>query len=590
MKYEPLNKLFLRLWRHISLRRRWQFGLLLMLMLIASFAEMVSIAAVIPFLGILTSPDTVFLNASAQPLIHALGIEDSSQLLLPLTICFCSAALIAGVVRLLLLWATTRISFATGADISMTIYHRTLYQPYLVHCSRNSSEVINGISRKSNDIIYSAIVPILTILSSGFMLFTILFALLFVDFVVALTAFGGFGLIYIFIIRLSQKQLMINSQCIAQESSNVIKSLQEGLGGIRDVLIDGSQSTYCQIFRNADWPLRHAQGNNFFIMSSPRFVLEALGMILIAVLAYSMAYQDDGIGKAIPVLGAIALGAQRLLPVMQQGYGAWSSIRGVQASLRDALDLLDQPLPSNFDQTDFPSLPYEKTIVLRQLWFRYRSDTPDVLAGLDLTIKKGSRVGFVGASGSGKSTLLDVLMGLLPPNSGSLEVDSVPITNLNNQAWKAHVSHVPQTIFLTDGTVSENIAFGIPKENIDEGRVRKAAQQAQIADSIEKWPNKYDSYVGERGIRLSGGQQQRIGIARALYKQSDVIIFDEATSALDSKTESAVMQTIENLSQDLTLLIVAHRVTTLRNCDYIVEISKGKIKRKYKYKEIVEEQ
>jgi ABC-type bacteriocin/lantibiotic exporter with double-glycine peptidase domain len=275
------------------------------------------------------------------------------------------------------------------------------------------------------------------------------------------------------------------------------------------------------------------------------------------------------------------------LPVLQQAYAAWSGIRGGQASLHDTLELLDQPLPDYADQPAAKTLPFKYNISLRQLTFRYSPQTPDVLKQLDLTISKGSRVGFVGTTGSGKSTLLDIVMGLLQPTDGALEIDGQAVTPGNNRAWQAHVAHVPQAIFLADSTIEENIAFGVPKEQIDPKRVRQAAQQAQIADSIESWPKQYQTFVGERGIRLSGGQRQRIGIARALYKQADVIIFDEATSALDNETEQAVMQAIEGLSEDLTILIIAHRLTTLKNCTLIVELGNGGIMRTGAYQDVV---
>ncbi len=583
---QSIATLLKRLWHHISPRRRGQFGLLLVLMLLASFAEILSIGAVLPFLGVLTVPEKVFEHAAAQPIIQALGLTTPAQLLLPLTIAFAVAALSAGAMRLLLLWASTRLSFATGADLSISIYRRTLYQPYAVHCARNSSEVINGISGKANGVIYSIIVPALTLISSSVMLIAILIALLAVEPVIALAAFGGFGLIYAFIIRLTRKQLLADSQRIARESSHVIKSLQEGLGGIRDVLIDGSQATYCHIYRNADLPLRRAQGNNLFISSSPRYGMEALGMMLIAALAYSLAQQAHGIAKAIPILGALALGAQRLLPVLQQAYGSWTSIQGGQASLQDTVELLDQALPVYADQPAAQPLPFKHNISLKQLSFRYSPQTPYVLKQLNLTIAKGSRVGFIGTTGSGKSTLLDIVMGLLQPTDGTLEIDGQPVTPTNNRAWQAHIAHVPQAIFLADSSIEENIAFGVPKDQIDPKRVRQAAQQAQIADSIESCPKQYQTFVGERGIRLSGGQRQRIGIARALYKQANVIIFDEATSALDNETEKSVMQAIEGLSKDLTLLIIAHRLTTLKNCTQIVELGEGGIKRAGSYQHI----
>ena len=513
-------------------------------------------------------------------------MNSASQLLLPFTVIFGFAALSSGGLRLLLMWASTRLSFATGADMSISVYRRTLYQPYSVHVARNSSEIINGISSKTGTVI-GTFSSILSFISATIILLAILITLISVDPVIALTAFAGFGLLYAIIIKITQSRLVVNSQRIAHESTQVIKSLQEGLGGIRDVLIDGTQATYCQIYRNADLPSRRAQGNNLFISSSPRFALEALGMLLISGLAYMLALQPNGIAKAIPVLGALALGAQRLLPMLQVAYGAWSNIKGSEASLHDALELLDQPLPDYADQPPAKPLPFHKQIELNNLSFRYTERTPQVLNTLNLAIYKGSRTGFIGVTGSGKSTLLDIVMGLLQPTEGTLAIDGQSITSDNNRAWQAHIAHVPQAIYLSDSTIEENIAFGIPKGKIDHERVKQAALKAQIADIIETWPKKYKTYVGERGIRLSGGQRQRIGIARALYKQADVIIFDEATSALDNETEQAVMQAIETLGQDLTVLIIAHRLTTLKNCDQIVELADGGIKRIGTYDEIV---
>ena len=582
-----MPQLLARLWRHISSRRRGQLGLLLVLMLIASFAEILSIGAVLPFLGVLTMPERVFEHSLAQPFIQILGITEPAQLLLPLTITFGLAAVVAGAMRLWLLWASTRLSYATGADLSISIYRRTLYQPYETHVARNSSEVINGISSKANYVIGGVIVPVLTLISASIMLIVILIAMLSVEPLIALATFGGFGLIYVSIIRITRIQKIRNSQSIARESTQVIKSLQEGLGGIRDVLIDGSQEDYCHIYRKADLPLRHAQGNNIFIAQSPRFGMEALGMLLIAALAYTLAQQADGVAKVIPILGALALGAQRLLPVMQQAYAAWTAIQATQVSLQDTLELLDQPLPDYADQPAAKPLLFQQQIKLNQLSFRYSPQTAWVLRNLDLNITKGSRIGIIGATGSGKSTLLDIVMGLLRPSEGSLEIDGQPVTIENHRAWQAHIAHVPQDIFLADSTIEENIAFGIPKAQIDHERVRQAAQQAQIADSIDTWPKQYQTFVGERGVRLSGGQRQRIGIARALYKQADVIIFDEATSALDNETEQGVMQAIEGLSTELTILIIAHRLSTLRNCTQIVELGSGRILRTGSYQNIV---
>lgn len=582
---QTIVQLLGRLWPHIALNRRWQLKGLLLLMLLASFAEIFSIGAVLPFLAALTAPERVFGYPAIQPVIETLGLTEPSQLLLPVTILFGAATLIAGAMRLLLLWGNIRLSYATGADLSISIYRRTLYQPYATHCARNSSEIINGISNKTNVVIY-IIMMSLTLISSCATLIAITLALFFVDPLIALAVFGGFGLIYSIIICLTRKKLSINSECVARESTQVIKSLQEGLGGIRDILIDGSQSTYVNIYRNSDLPLRQAQASSVFISGSPRYVMETIGMILITGLAYGLVQEDSGISRVIPVLGTFALGAQRLLPVLQQAYGAWSGIWSGKVSLQDALELLDQPLPDDIKQSVLYSLSFKRSIDLKKIAFRYSSEGPCVINQLSLSIKKGSRVGFIGVTGSGKSTLLDIVMGLLQATEGTLEVDGQIISLANQHAWQTHIAHVPQAIFLADNTIEENIAFGVPKDQIDSQRVRQAARQAYIAESIESWPKQYETFVGERGVRLSGGQRQRIGIARALYKQADVIIFDEATSALDTTTEQSVMQAIEGLNKDLTVLIIAHRLTTLKNCTQIVEIGEGKIQRIGAYDDI----
>jgi len=567
-------------------------------MLLASFAEIVSIGAVLPFLAVLTAPERLFQHPIAQSIIQTLDqtfgittLTEPDQLILPLTVLFIIAAILAGGVRLTLLYAMTRLSFATGADLSINIYQRTLYQAYSTHVARNSSEVINGIINKTNTVIGGVLSPTLTIISSTVLLIGIMGALFVIDIKIALTASIGFGTLYGLVVRYTKTQLKENSQTIAKQSTQMIKSLQEGLGGIRDVLIDGSQQFYCNLYRSADLPLRRASGNNSFISASPRYAVEAIGMSMIASLAYLMTQQQNGMTTAIPVLGALALGAQRLLPALQQTYSAYSTIKGVKSSFQDVLELLEQPLPDYVNQPLPEPILFKAEIALNNLNFRYAADTtegvPWVLKDINLKISKGARVGFIGVTGSGKSTLLDIIMGLLPPTTGNITIDDEPITNKNRRAWQAHIAHVPQNIYLSDSTIEENIAFGISKEKINHQQVEKAAKQAQIAELIEGWQLGYQTFVGERGIRLSGGQRQRIGIARALYKKANILIFDEATSALDNETEQEVMEAVESLGSELTILIIAHRLTTLKNCEQIVKLDKNHIIQVGSYQEMV---
>lgn len=585
---QTLPQLLRRLWPHIDRSRRIQFSLLFLLMVLASFAEVLSIGAVLPFLGILTTPEMIFDNPYAQPLIQLFSFTEPKQLLLPFTIIFAFSALLSGFLRLMLLWKLTHLSQAVGADFSLNIYRKTLFQSYAVHVSQNSSEVVAGVRSKANALVSNIIMPIMVIVSSFLTLLFIMTALIAIEPIIAISSFVGFGVIYLLVITSTRKALSRNGQLMNQNSIRVLKALQEGLGGIRDILIDGTQKTHCEIYSDADLPYRRAEANISIISNSPRFAIESLGMILIAGLAYTMTGQSGGMINAIPVLGALALGAQRLLPVIQQAYSSFSNIRGGQAFLSDALDLLDQPLPEHA-KVPLPSpMSFQQCISLNNLSFRYSENTPWILNGLNLKISKGSRVGIIGTTGSGKSTMLDIIMGLLNPSEGSLSIDDVNVNYKNHRAWQAHIAHVPQNIFLADTTIAENIAFGVHKNEIDIARIKQAAHNAQIAKTIESWDMQYDTIVGEQGVRLSGGQRQRIGIARALYKKADVIVLDEATSSLDNDTELAVMDAIENLSDKITVIIVAHRLTTLKNCTEIIDLLNGKIARVGSYQDIIE--
>jgi ATP-binding cassette, subfamily B, bacterial PglK len=572
-----ITALLTELWHHTSRRRRQQFILLLGLMVVSGFAEVISLGAVLPFLGALTSPERVLNHRILGHFLRTLGVTASNELVLPLTVAFGATALAAGAIRLLLLWLSTRFVFAAGADLSIEMYRRTLYQPYQVHVARNSSEVISAIRSKTNSVLFGVLQPALVLASSLVVLIAVMFALLVIDYSAAIIAVASFGVSYGLVTLLSRHQLQRNGRRIAYEDTQVLQSLQEGLGGIRNVLLDGTQVFYCNIYREADRALKRALGDNIFIGGSPRSIMETLGVVLIAIMAYGLSHQSDGVATALPVLGALALGAERLLPALQQSYSSWASIVGTQASLADVLQMMKQSLPAESHQPDPPPLSFQHAIVFDNVCFHYGTDGPWVLDHISFTIPKGARVGFIGRTGSGKSTLLDLLMGLLEPNEGQVVVDGQPITGGRRRAWQQTLAHVPQNIYLADASLAENIAFGVPREAIDLDRVRQAARQAQIAEFIESRPEGYGAFVGERGVRLSGGQRQRIGIARALYKQAQILVFDEATSALDNTTEKAVMDAIESVNREITILIIAHRLSTVERCDTIIELKRGQV-------------
>ena len=570
--------LLLSIWSHLSRRRRIQLGLLLVVMLASGGAELVSLGAVFPFLAVLSNPERLWQQPLVQLFAARVGFAQASDLLLPATLTFAFAALLTAFIRLMNLWLNGRLAAAVGSDLSCEAYKRTLYQPYAVHVQRNSAEVITVTTTQIGGTV-GALNSLLQLINSAVVAVSLLAGLLFIDAAVALAAAALFGSAYMLLGFSSRRELLRNGQKIAEASRQQLKSLQEGLGSIRDVLLNSSQITFLQIYRQADRPQRQLQAKNVFLGVFPRFAFEALGMVAIALLGLLLVLQRGSGSSVISLLGVLALGAQRLLPALQQIYSSWALLNGYNASINAVLAMLDQPLP--------PLVEVSKPFVLRDtiqlvgVHFRYRHEQSEVLRGLDLEIRRGERIGLIGSTGSGKSTTVDLLMGLLEPTAGNVFVDG---ENLHDPArpelllaWRAAIAHVPQSIYLVDGSIAENIAFGVPREKIDLARVHQAASQAQIASFIESSSDSYESFVGERGIRLSGGQRQRIGIARALYKRASVLVFDEATSALDTRTEQALMDAINQLTKDLTIVMIAHRLSTVEHCDRVIRLSDGAV-------------
>lgn len=565
------------LWNHLSSRRHRQLFLVLGLVILSALAEVATLGAVLPFISVLSEPESVYSYPLVSGVAERLGIGTAAGLVLPLTVAFIAVALLAGATRLLLLWASTRLAVAIGADLSGEVYRRTLYQPYSVHIARNSSDVISGISQKLDVVASGVILQVLSLVSSLALIVTVVIALFAIDPVTAAIGVAGLGSCYVVVSLLFRRQLVRNSLVVARDQTRVIKSVQEGMGGIRDILLDGTQSYFSRLFEVVDRRFRRARGNSIFISSSPRYVMEALGMVLIAVLAFSMSREVGGLEAGLPVLAALAIGGQRLLPAMQQSYASWTGIVGKQALTAEVVGLLEQPLPDWASGSSPDPARFERSLKLESVNFGYTIDGPFALEGINLEIRRGATVGLVGTTGSGKSTVLDLLMGLLEPTAGRVLVDGRPLVGLLRQSWQRNVAYVPQTIFLADASMTENIAFGIPQGEVDMVRVREAAKGAAIADFIESKPEGYDAVVGERGVRLSGGQRQRVGIARALYKDADVLVLDEAMSALDPETERMVINSTARYLGDGTTIIVSHRLRTVEHCDTIFQFSGGRL-------------
>jgi ABC-type multidrug transport system fused ATPase/permease subunit len=542
-------------------------------MLASGLAEIVSLAAVVPFLTVLADPERLWRQPWIRSIAESRGLTDPNQLLLPVTLLFAASAIAAGVIRIVNLWLSGRVAAGTGSDLSQEVYRRTLYQPYAVHLARNSATITTAVISHVDGLIHGVINPLLLVAVNVVVIGAITIGLVIIEPWVAFLAVLAFGGSYLAISTATKTSLVINSRQQAASNKALVQNVQEGLGAIRDVLLDRSQPYYLARYRDADWAIRQLRARADLLGVFPRFVIEAAGMAGVAGLAYVLVRRQGGVATALPVLGALALGAQRLLPALQQTYFSFSQMQNHKAGLETVLDLLDQPAP-DCDRPRSAAAPFGESITLDGVSFRYQPDLPPVLRDVSFVIRRGERVALVGPTGSGKSTLADILMGLLQPTDGRLLIDG---RDVGPEAWQANIAHVPQSIFLADTSIAENIALGIPAAEVDKARLETAARQAQIADFIGSLPQGYATMVGERGVRLSGGQRQRIGIARALYKQAPVLVFDEATSALDDATERALMETLDGLSRELTIILIAHRLSTTTYCDRVVTVSGGSL-------------
>lgn len=570
------DQLLSRLLRFISPRRKVQFGALILLTIISSFAEILSLSAVVPFVAIITEPQKISGNILVGAITDFVGIKTDGDLIVLISIIFMVAAIMAAGLRTFMLWLGIKLSNSIGADLSTAIYRRTLFQPYSCHLSRSSSEVISGVTQKVATTT-SILTSIISIITSGILFVAIFIGMLIVSPIVAGIAFSVFGIVYFFIGMTARKRLQKNSHVISKQQTNIVRNLQEGLGAIRDILLDGTQNLYTHIYANNIRKLQAATGDNQFITLAPRYTMEAIGLVLVGIFALALKASPEKLSGAIPVLAALGLGAQRLLPLLQQLYGNITFVKGGIFSLEDTVKLLEQPIPGYANLKYCAPILFEDNIRFEGVGFRYGPQENWVLNELNLKIKKGSMIGVMGSTGAGKSTFIDVLMCLLSPTKGSIFIDGQLLDSQNYRSWQKILAHVPQSIFLADMTIARNIAFGVPESDINFLQLNEAARGAQLEGFVQSLPKGYNTIVGERGVRLSGGQRQRIGIARALYKKAEVLVFDEATSALDVDTEAMVMQSIESMDSKLTVFLITHRISTLKNCDVVLRLEAGNL-------------
>ena len=564
---------FRQLYRLLSPAHRRQFQRLLGLMLLGAVAELGLVASAVPFLALLSgNADTESFGPLGR-FLQAVGLSDV-QLIGTVAPMFIVAVLAASTVRLMLSWSNQSFVLGVGHALAVEAQRRILLQPYSFHIEHRTSESIAALD-KIQVLTFGVLQQAMTTIVATIMGLAIMALLISIDAAAALTAAAVLGAAYWLISKLTARRLSRNSEVVGTAYDERVKVIQESSGGIRDLIIDQTQDLYLEEFRRIDRRLARSQATTIFIAGSPRYLLEGAALIFVAALAAALSSRDGGLGRALPVLGAIALGGLRLMPLVQQAFASWATLAANRSVVSEVMHLLSLPLPRSQDD-DSARLPFHRSIRLTDVTFVYPTRSAPAVDKVSLEILRGEHLGISGETGSGKSTLADLVMGLLPPGSGSITVDGVVLGPTNVDAWRRNVAHVSQSIFLADASIARNIAFSVAETRLDMARVRSAAAEAEIAEFVEALPEKYETIVGERGVRLSGGQRQRIAIARAIYKGSPLLVLDEATNALDPDTEAKVLASLF-ANPARTVLIIAHRASALKHCDRVIRLGAGRV-------------
>jgi ATP-binding cassette subfamily B protein len=560
------------IYAHMSARRRRQFFAVLALMFAGAFAELGTIGSLIPFIVLLV-------GKAQQPhgwLALVLGSHPGNRALIIAASAFVVFAVVAGLVRFRLAISSRKFIFDFGHDLAVEIQRRVLLQPYSFHVHRNTSTLLTALT-KIELLVGAMLLPLMHAVTGGVIAAFVIALLVAINPVITLLVAVTLTVTYALFSIFFRRRLEAASAVQKTSYDELTQVVQESLGGIREVIIDGSQSAYLEEFSRIDARLARARTTNHLIVLAPHYLIEIVGMVLIAAVALVLGARSGGITAALPILATLVLGAQRLLPLVQDVYRGWSAIEGNRSLLEQVVELLSLHVSR---PAALPAAPLElrQSIRLEGVGLVYPTRHAATLDDIELTIDRGSMVALVGPTGSGKSTLVDVLMGLLPPTTGQVLIDDRPLTGATQERWHRSVAHVPQSIFLSDSTIERNIALSLPDAPLDRDRIIESAKKAALHEFIISLPDGYETYVGERGIRLSGGQRQRLGIARAIYKDSPVLVLDEATSALDDLTETAVIAALEELRREgRTIIVVAHRQSTIRHCDALIRLEHGRV-------------
>lgn len=568
-----------------------QFYILQVLVVIMAFTELLGIASIAPFMALVGDISILETNGVFAQLYQLSGLNNPMDFLFYTGVIVLVMLTFSTVISMFTTWRLSIFGARIGTEIADRLYSYYMQQSWQFHASGSSAQLTKQVSTEAARISSQIVQPLMIMNSKLVLALFISISIVIYDPVIAILGLFIFSLAYFVLYRLVRQKLESNGQQLSEVSTQRFRLMNEGFGGIKDVLLLNRSHDFITRFHDSGKVFARAQGTNIAISQVPRYFIELIAFgAMISLVLVLIKVHSGNLGEVLPILAVYALAAFKLLPALQQIYSSLSQIKGNTAAFEAVKDDLERSFDSQKTSSDtVVSTPIDlkRSIKLSNIEFSYPGKERPAVDGVNMSIPVNSVIGLVGSSGSGKSTLIDLLLGLLTPQQGGIYVDDVRITADNKRAWQDLLGFVPQSIFLSEGSIAENIAFGIPAKDISLKQVNKALNLANLTELVEQLPDGVNTRVGERGVQLSGGQRQRIGIARALYHEAEVLVFDEATSALDGITEKIVMDAIHEFSGQKTIVMIAHRLKTVEKCDLIYFMEHGKIIDYGTYQELV---
>lgn len=586
-----MYRLLKQLFSLLSPKQQKKFLLLQLLVILAAFGEILGVVSIVPFMSLVADTSLLNENNYLSSVFELSGIDSELNFVFSIGIFVLIMLILSSLISIFTIWRLSMFAAQIGAEISDRLYSFYLQQNWLYHSSQNSAELTKKVVNETTRITNGILMPVMTMNAKLALAFFMLMALFIYDPIVAITGIIVFGSAYILLFMIVRSRLLNNGRNIGKIYSLRYLLLNEGFGGIKDILLYGRSDNFVQRFNESSKKLTYSLGNNQALTLMPRYFIELIAFsIIIFLTLYLIINYEGDLGLIIPMLSVYAVAAIKVLPAFQQIYLSIANIKAnipafetIQADLAMSKTYITETIQKN-ESYLYP----ENKILLKNITFKYPGKSNPVLNNTELSISVNSVIGIVGPSGSGKSTLIDVILGLIIPHEGTLKIDELIINNDNLRSWQNCIGFVPQNIFLSEGSILENIAFGINKSKIDLERINKVIRLSHLDELVDSLERGINTKVGERGVQLSGGQRQRIGIARALYKKSDVLVFDEATSSLDGISEKMIMDAIDSFAGRKTIIIVAHRLKTIENCDKIYFFDKGKVIDEGSYDELMQ--